>query len=273
MAATVDLLGYTDLYALAERQQWSAQAIDLAQDRRDWEERLTGRQRDRRLAGLAAFFVGEERVATELGPMMRACPREDMRLFLCTQIGDEARHARLFDRFHEEVAGQGDGTGERLARSREHVGAAFSALFDGMLAERVNRLAVAPDDLGSLVEAVTIYHMVIEGMLGVAMQQFLVDTYNRHEILPGLVSGLELVARDEHRHIAFGARFLADVASGEPRHSAAVRRVLAEAAPLALDAMSEAIGRGLGQAGAQTRAFAERALERRMTAIGLPLSP
>ena len=32
--------------------------------------------------GLSSFFTGEQRVTAELGPMMRACPQEDMRLFL-----------------------------------------------------------------------------------------------------------------------------------------------------------------------------------------------
>ena len=45
--------------------------------------------------GLSSFFVGEQRVAAELGPMMRAAPDEDMRVFLCTQIADEARHVRV----------------------------------------------------------------------------------------------------------------------------------------------------------------------------------
>ena len=53
--------------------------------------------------GLSSFFIGEQRVAAELGPMMRAAPDEDMRIFLCTQIADEARHVAFFDRFYAEV--------------------------------------------------------------------------------------------------------------------------------------------------------------------------
>ena len=53
--------------------------------------------------GLSAFFCGEQRVAAELGPIMRAVPDEDMRIFLCTQIADEARHVAFFDRFYSEV--------------------------------------------------------------------------------------------------------------------------------------------------------------------------
>ena len=53
--------------------------------------------------GLSSFFVGEQRVEAELGPMMRAMPDEDMRIFLSTQIADEARHVAFFNRFYEEV--------------------------------------------------------------------------------------------------------------------------------------------------------------------------
>ena len=53
--------------------------------------------------GLSSFFIGEQKVTEELGPMMRAAPTEDMRVFLSTQIADEARHVRFFDRFYAEV--------------------------------------------------------------------------------------------------------------------------------------------------------------------------
>ena len=34
---------------------------------------------------------------------MRAAPTEDQKIFLCTQIADEARHVRFFERFYREV--------------------------------------------------------------------------------------------------------------------------------------------------------------------------
>src|SRR4051812_50162632 len=80
------LLDYGQLYALWERQQWATQDIDFTQDRVDWHERIDAEERFQRMYGLSAFFIGEQRVAAELGPMMRAVPDEDMRIFLCTQI-------------------------------------------------------------------------------------------------------------------------------------------------------------------------------------------
>ena len=76
------LLSYRELYELWERQQWRVQDIDFSQARVDWHERIEPDERFQRMYGLSSFFVGEQRVAEELGPMMRAAPDEEMRIFL-----------------------------------------------------------------------------------------------------------------------------------------------------------------------------------------------
>src|SRR4030088_2737035 len=125
--------------------------------------------------GLSSFFVGEQRVAAELGPMMRACPDEDMRVFLCTQIADEARHVMFFDRFYSEVGIlEADGLEERLEQTSEHLNPEFTTFFDEQLHSRVDRLAAEPEDAETLVEAITIYHMVAEGMLALTGQHFII---------------------------------------------------------------------------------------------------
>src|SRR3954467_10011418 len=79
------LLSYRELDKLWERQHWAVQGLDFTHDRIDWQERIDPDERFQRMYGLSSFFVGEQRVAAELGPMMRAAPDEDMRIFLCTQ--------------------------------------------------------------------------------------------------------------------------------------------------------------------------------------------
>src|SRR5215216_882497 len=228
------LLSYNELYRLWERQQWSVYALDFSQDRVDWHERIPPDERFQRMYGLSSFFVGEQRVASELGPMMRAAPDEEMRIFLCTQIADEARHVAFFNRFYSEVGVlSSDGLEERLAETSEHLNPEFGVLFDELLRQRVDRLAQEPEDLETLVEAVTIYHMVIEGMLALTGQHFITDYNERMGTLPGFVKGFTLVARDEHRHVAFGARFLRDMARRDPSHTEAIQRALAEVAPVA----------------------------------------
>jgi ribonucleoside-diphosphate reductase beta chain len=271
------LLGYRELYELWERQQWATQDLDFTQDRVDWHERFDDEERVARMYGLSSFFVGEQRVASELGPIMRAAPREDMRVFLCTQIADEARHVAFFDRFYAEVdVLEAGALHERLAETAGHLNPEFGTLFDELLRRRVDRLAVAPDDTETLVEAITIYHMVIEGMLALTGQHFIIDYNERLGTLPGFVEGFTNVARDEHRHVAFGARFLRDMAREDPRYAGAIRRSLGEVLPAADGVLRPRwVPAGqedvvfFGASVTQTRAFAQQALERRLKVIGL----
>jgi len=158
--AEVKLLTYEQLYQLWERQQWQTQELDFSRDREDWNERFDDEERFQRMYGLSSFFIGEQRVAEELGPIMRAAPTEGQRIFLCTQIADEARHVRFFERFYREVG------------------------------------VLESDQLSALVEAVTIYHMVIEGMLALTGQHFIMDYNEREGTLPAFVEGFQNVARE-----------------------------------------------------------------------------
>jgi ribonucleoside-diphosphate reductase beta chain len=272
-----ELLGYSELYGLWERQQWAVGDLDFTQDRIDWHERIGAEERYARMYGLSAFFVGEQRVAAELGPMMWACPQEDMRMFLCTQIADEARHVAFFDRFYSEVGVlEADVLEGRLAETSEHLNPEFGVLFDEMLGKRVQRLAREPEDTETLVEAITIYHMVIEGMLALTGQHFIIGYNERMGTLPAFVEGFINVARDEHRHVAFGARFLKDMAAREDRYKQAIGRALAEVGPVAQGVLrpkwmseSEENVEMYGVRIAETREFATRALERRLKVIGL----
>ena len=188
----VKLLDYTQLYNLWEKQQWKTQDLDFSQDRVDWHERIPPEERFQRMYGLSSFFIGEQKVADELGPIMRACPTETQRIFLCTQIADEARHVRFFDRFFSEV-GVLEGTDElpqRLEALDQHINDSFRTLFDDLLKSRVDRLAQEPEDRDALVEAVTLYHMVIEGMLALTGQHFIIEYNERVGTLPGVRRGL-----------------------------------------------------------------------------------
>jgi ribonucleoside-diphosphate reductase beta chain len=271
----VHLLSYSQLYDLWERQQWATQDIDFTQDRIDWHERIPEEERFQRMYGLSSFFIGEQKVAEELGPMMRAAPTEEMRIFLCTQIADEARHVRFFNRFYEEVGVlEADSLQGRLEETSEHVNPEFNELFDEMLKSRVDHLARRPEDTEKLVEAVTLYHMVIEGMLALTGQHFILQYNEEQGTLPGFVEGFNKIARDEHRHVAFGARFLREMAQEDSRYADAITRTLAEVAPIAdavlrpkwyVEGETELFGTDLEE----TRAFAMKALERRLKVIGL----
>src|SRR5690349_1082912 len=268
-----NLLSYRQLYDLWERQQWRTQDIDFSQDREDWAN-FPDDEKFQRMYGLSSFFIGEQKVAEELGPMMRAAPTEEMRIFLCTQIADEARHVAFFNRFYEEVGVlEADSLQGRLEETSAHLNPKFRELFDEMLASRVDRLAVEPEDLEALVEAVTLYHMVIEGMLALTGQHFIIDYNETVGTLPGFVEGFNNVARDEHRHVAFGSRFLRDMAHQDDRYREAIVRTLGEAGPVADGVLTPPWyeeGQDLfGVSIDETREFAMKALDRRLKVIGL----
>jgi ribonucleoside-diphosphate reductase beta chain len=271
----VNLLSYEQLYNLWERQQWATQDIDFTQDRIDWHERIPEEERFQRMYGLSSFFIGEQKVAEELGPMMRAAPTEEMRVFLCTQIADEARHVRFFNRFYDEVGVlEATNLQDRLAETSEHVNPEFNVLFDEMLKSRVDHLARKPEDLEALVETVTLYHMVIEGMLALTGQHFILQYNEEVGTLPGFVEGFNNIARDEHRHVAFGARFLREMAQTDSKYGDAISRTMAEVAPIADGVLQpkwyvEGETEVLGASMEETRAFAMKALERRLKVIGL----
>jgi ribonucleoside-diphosphate reductase beta chain len=276
---TFQLLDYNELYALWERQQWATQDLDFTRDRIDWHERISAEERFERMYGLSAFFIGEQRVTDELGPLMRAAPTEEMRIFLSTQIADEARHVRFFDRFYSEVGvlEGADGLGERLRATEENLNDDFGRLFDGMLKERVDRIAAEPDDVVALVEAITLYHMVIEGVLALTGQHFIISYNEEQGTLPAFVEGFSKVARDEHRHVAFGAKFLTDMAAADARYREAIQRMLIESLPVAEGVLRPPFAPEdddeefelFGVSMAETQAFAAQCLTRRLKVIGL----
>src|SRR5436190_20789834 len=115
--------------------------------------------------------------------------------------------------------------------------------------------------------------MMFEGMLALTGQHFIIDFNEQAGTLPGFVEGFTNVARDEHRHVAFGARFLRDMAREDPRYGVAIQRALNEAAPVAEGVlrpkwMPEDVGDDevlFGASVEETRAFALQALARRLT--------
>ena len=272
----IKLLDYGQLYNLWERQQWATQDLDFSQDRIDWHERIPEEERFQRMYGLSSFFIGEQKVADELGPIMRAAPTEEQRIFLSTQIADEARHVRFFDRFFSEVGVLEDAPelAQRLEALDQHLNDAFRVLFDEQLRSRVDRLGEEPGDREAMVEAITLYHMVIEGMLALTGQHFIIDYNERMGTLPGFVEGFSNVARDEHRHIAFGVRFLLDAVREDPANRDAIQRTLAEALPVADRVLDppwpeEEDSELFGASRDETHEFAAQALSRRLKVVGL----
>ena len=78
-------------------------------------------------------------------------------------------------------------------------------------------------------------------------------TTRRWARCPGFVEGFNKVARDEHRHVAFGARFLRDMAQEDERYRDAIQRTLAECGPGGRRRADAALVRREDRAGALRR--------------------
>jgi ribonucleoside-diphosphate reductase beta chain len=272
---SLQLMSPQQLYELWERQQWQSQAIEFEQDRRDWEA-LTEQQRDEALYTLSAFFVGEERVTTEFSGLVMAYDDEQEEAFLATQQVDEARHMQFFDRFHREVLGRDGNLHARLARAREDVTDAFNTLFDETLVEAAHTLVADPSDRLAKIDFITAYHMVIEGTLALTGQHFLLRFCEERGILPGFAEGFGNVARDEHRHVAYGTWYLQQQ-SEDPEIAKRIQDKLVELLPAAAGVLvppGYQLGDEytiLGYTSQEQNEYAFTALTRRLKVIGVGL--
>jgi ribonucleoside-diphosphate reductase beta chain len=277
-ARELKLLEPQQLYELWERQQWASQDIDFSADREHWAN-ITDEEREWATWILSSFFVGEERVTTQFSGLVMAYEDEREEAFLTTQQVDEARHMQFFDRFYREVIQLEQPDIEaRLARVRDELNDAFVELFDTSLVEAARRLIADPADIEAKVDFVTTYHMVIEGTLALTGQNFITEYWEKKELLPGFVDGFKKVARDEHRHVAYGTWFLRQKCRDDDRLVGRMRATLSELLPIASRVL---VPRGVdpnedwemvGYTSAEINEFAFNALTRRLKAIGVPLA-
>ena len=99
-------------------------------------------------------------------------------------------------------------------------------------------------------------------------------------MLPGFVEGYGRIARDEQRHIAYGAWFIQQAVAADSAMAQVVRERLASLLPTVAQALSppgaQPHGGGepeiLGVSAADARAFALDALTRRLALVGVPLA-
>jgi ribonucleoside-diphosphate reductase beta chain len=271
----VKLMDPSQLYRLWERQQWASSEIDFTQDRRDWEE-LDDQVREEMMYGLSAFFVGEERVATQFSGLVMAYEDQHEEAFLTTQQVDEARHAQHFNNLYEQVLKFDGSFEDRLYAAREHLNDAYRVLFDEHLVDVNEALIRDPRDVEAKVDFVTTYHMVIEGTLALSGQYFQTEFLERRGILPGHVEGFKNISRDEHRHVAYGTWFLQQKCT-DPGLARRAQDRLAATLPAAAGVLVPP-GYSLGEdytymdaSSQEMNEFAFTALSRRLKVIGIGL--
>ncbi|HEU5376090.1 MAG TPA: ribonucleotide-diphosphate reductase subunit beta [Ktedonobacteraceae bacterium] len=236
----VHLPTYRELYYRWERQQWQSQEIDFIADRIQWED-MSDEERDSHVATLATFFQGEACVTDALAPYVLAAPEEEMRIYLTTQLVDEARHTVFFDRFFSEVLEiDAASLEEALSIARQHINAPTRHILLEALPETANRIRQEPHNLAYLLEGVVLYHMIVEGTMALAGQRALLERFREEHVFPALCVGMTALTRDESRHVLFGVRFLRDMLQRDPSCARVVRDALSHYAPIALEGLTPA---------------------------------
>src|SRR5512133_308785 len=169
---TLALKDPEQLYLDWEHAHWTSQGVDLSRDPADWAG-LGEEVRDLLYFALSSLMVAEERISTQFCGLVLAQDDEEEGSYLSTQLVDEVRHMQFYARFQNEVIADPAAIAEHVARARQVLGEAFERIFDRALVDAHDRLRREPRDRTAKVDFVTIYHMLIEGTLGLTASHFL----------------------------------------------------------------------------------------------------
>jgi ribonucleoside-diphosphate reductase beta chain len=199
---------------LVARLQWDPAAIDFTEDARSW-HRLPDERRGRLKTILAGFRIGDDLVSEHIAPFADAArvgtlkSQESLMAWVFfLQRRDEQRHARLFDRIAAEVLElPGETPAERRAAARAEAPPAMLELFEERLPAMAAEIAEGRKGLS---EGVSLYHMLLEGVVFDAGQHFLLNDL-ADGTLPGVYEGVRRVELDERWHIGFGLRCLVEM--------------------------------------------------------------
>jgi ribonucleoside-diphosphate reductase beta chain len=261
------------LYEDWERAHWAAQDVDLGRDRAAWEA-MEPAERDLLHWVLSSLMVAEERISTQFCGLVLAQDDEEEGSYLATQLVDEVRHMQFYARFQNEVIADPAAIAVHVERAREVLGAPFRKVFDEALVDAHERLRREPSDREAKVDFVTIYHMIIEGTLGVTASHFLLDFLSARDMLPGFVDGYGRISADEQRHIAYGTHFLQQAVREQPAMADTIRRRLFDLLPAVAESVappSEGAWDVLGVEDGALGQYGLNALTRRLKIIGVSL--
>ncbi len=272
-AETLALKDPEQLYLDWEHAHWAAQDIDLSCDPSDWAG-LEETERELLYLALSSLMVAEERISTQFCGLVLAQDDEEEGSYLSTQLVDEVRHMQFYARFQNDVIADPGTIAAHVERSREVLGEPFKKIFDEALVRAHARLLRDPADREAKVDFVTIYHMILEGTLGLVTSHFLLDLLRERELLPGFVDGYSRIAADEQRHIAYGTWFLREAIAADPAMAGVVRGQIKALLPAVAETVSPPSAGAFDALGVDDGALAEfglGALNRRLALIGAPL--
>ena len=232
----------------ATYRHWDPHDLDIAGDREALlahEDDFSGEEFDMLRLGVARFGGGEEAVTEDLMPLGLALEGTDAQMFLTTQLYEEAKHVRFFDRYWAEVL---DPVAAELGLERtdptdeRYLNDDYVAMFDKVEAAMAALLEDRSPE--ALARAYSHYHVVAESVLAQTAYYSLqsafgetgddaVITRPREELptLEGLATGIARIRSDEGRHVGFGMHEVRRLLQTEGVEEAVVRETLADLMP------------------------------------------
>ncbi|MEM7028655.1 MAG: R2-like ligand-binding oxidase [Chloroflexota bacterium] len=181
---------------------WDPADIDFSQDKIDWMT-LNDDERDLVLRLTSLFQGGEEAVTLDILPLIMVMAEEgrvEEELFLTTFLFEEAKHTDFFDRFLREVVEVSDDLSHYQTPNYRYI-------FHEALPSAMRQLKIDPSPRAQ-VQASATYNMIVEGMLAETGYHAYFTALERQNLLPGQRQGIQLLKRDESRHIAYGVYLL-----------------------------------------------------------------
>ena len=274
MSREIQLNDPQTLYRHWEDSQWNPYEVDLSADGEHWNG-MEERERGLIHFVLSSLMVAEERITTKFAGLVAAHGTEEEATFLATQQVDEARHMQFYARFQDEVVADPATVAAHIERARREVSPAFRHIFDEELVRAHERLLGEPASAEAKVRFITLYHLILEGTLGLTTFRFATRYLNEQELLPGFVEGYSKIHHDETRHIGYGVWFLREAVREDPAAADAIRDVLRSLLPSVAESLQPPEGGDaevLGADADEIHGFALNGLTRRLEIIGVPLS-
>jgi ribonucleoside-diphosphate reductase beta chain len=191
---------------------WDPRDIDLTRDRQEWPGIPRGDQ-ERLVNLILGFQTGEEAVTLDLTPLIITVAREgrlEEEMFLATFLWEEAKHTEFFRRILDEVV-QVQEDLNALVRPATTT----RDLFGEDLPRVMNRLLTDPTPENQA-KAAILYNMIIEGVLAETGYFSFSRLLGQAGVMPGLQQGIQLIKRDESRHIAYGVFLISRLVAQHP---------------------------------------------------------
>lgn len=198
---------------------------------------------ERFVLSLKGFAPAEEAVADDLAPFAVALDNPDDQAYITTQMYEEAKHARFFDRYWREVINPvEDELGLERSYPKRWKGTRSEAMMDEY-SEFFTRIETAVEALleddspETQAKALCHYHLVGEGIgaqTGYFSQHSLYgsDAVPEMPNLPGYIEGLRQIRQDEGRHVGWGMSKLKELIAEDEVDPQLIHETVDEIMPL-----------------------------------------